>query len=68
MTHNLLISGAQWCDFVSYCPALPPHLHLFTVRVDRDEKVLADYEAELLAFLAEVEAETEELRNYRKAP
>ena len=28
----------------------------------------ADYEAELLAFLAEVEAETEELRNYRREP
>lgn len=68
VTHNLLISGAQWCDFVSYCPALPPHLHLFTVRVDRDEKAVKAYEEELLAFLAEVEAETEELRNYRREP
>lgn len=68
VTHNLLISGAQWCDFVSYCPSLPQHLHLFTVRVDRDDKALKDYEAELLAFLAEVEAETEELRNYRREP
>lgn len=68
VTHNLLISGAAWCDFVSYCPALPAHLHLFTVRVELDEKALKDYAGELLAFLAEVEAETEELRNYRKAP
>jgi hypothetical protein len=59
--HNMWITGAQWADFVSFDDRFPPELQLFIVRVERDPKQMAEYEAKALAFLAEVERETEAL-------
>lgn len=47
--------GYQWCDFVSYCPDFPEPLDLFICRMPRDEKRIAEMEAEASRFLAEVE-------------
>jgi predicted phage-related endonuclease len=55
--HNLWVTGAQWCDFVSFDDRFPAGLQLFVKRVQRDEAALADYEKKALAFLAEVDAE-----------
>lgn len=49
---QLLVSGRQWCDFVSYRPRLP----LFCIRVQRDEAYIAKLEAAIAAFLAELDA------------
>lgn len=66
ITHNVLISGAQWADFVSYCPALPENLSLFVVRTHAQDLGLADYEGELRQFLKEVSDETASLKNWGK--
>ena len=55
--HNLWVSGAEWCDFVSYDPRYPDHLRLFVQRVPRVEIDVLAYEKTALAFLAEVDAE-----------
>jgi hypothetical protein len=34
---QLWVTGRAWCDFVSYCPRLPP----FVRRVERDETMIA---------------------------
>ena len=57
--HNLWITGAQWCDFVSYDDRFPCHLRLFRVRVAADDLDLPDYEKNALKFLAEVQSEVE---------
>ena len=31
---HLLVTGRQWCDFVSYCEAFPPHLMTFIKRYE----------------------------------
>ncbi len=62
VTHNLWVTGAQWCDFVSFDPRFPEHLQLFVVRVARKDVDLKGYEAKALAFLAEVDAEVRELQ------
>lgn len=62
VTHNLWVTGAQWCDFVSFDPRLPENLQLLIVRVNRADVDLAAYEAEALAFLAEVERMEFDLR------
>jgi hypothetical protein len=62
ITHNLWVSGARWCDFVSYDDRFPEALRLFRVRVERDASAIAAYEVKALAFLAEVEAEYQALR------
>lgn len=55
--HNLWISGAQWCDFVSYDDRFPPHLHLSVVRVIRVEIDVLAYAKCAEKFLAEIDAE-----------
>ena len=65
-THNVLISGAQWIDFASFCPALPENLSLFVVRVKAEDLDLEGYANELVAFLNEVREETETLKNRGK--
>lgn len=57
--HNLWITGAQWCDFVSFDDRFPEHLSLFVVRVPRVEIEILAYEKTALAFLAEVAADVE---------
>lgn len=51
VTHNLLVTGADWCDFVSYRPGF----RMFVIRCHASEMPLAEYEAALLTFLAEVD-------------
>ena len=43
---QLLVTGREWCDFVSYYPNLP----LLVIRCYRDEGFLAKLEEELNAF------------------
>jgi hypothetical protein len=60
--HQLLVSGAEYCDFMSYGPNFPEGLQTFLVRVKRADVDLDGYRAELLRFLAEVETEVAALR------
>lgn len=57
ITHNLWVTGAQWCDFVSYDPRFPEPLRLHIARVTREDVDIAAYEGKVRAFLAEVDAE-----------
>jgi hypothetical protein len=57
ITHNLWISGAAWCDFVSFDPRFPPSLQFFRVRVERDQTAIDAYELMARTFLSEVEQE-----------
>lgn len=57
VTHLLFVSGAEYCDFMSYGPNFPDHLQTFLIRVSRADVDLKGYEKELRAFLAEIDAE-----------
>lgn len=57
ITHNLWISGAAWCDFVSYDDRFPESLQLVVIRVNRKDVDIDGYAKKALAFLEEVEAE-----------
>ena len=61
ITHNLWITGAAWCDFLSFDDRFPPALQVFHVRVKRSELDLAAYELTARLFLSEVEREVAEL-------
>lgn len=60
--HQLWITGAQWCDWVSFHPDFPAVARLKVVRVMRNEDEIADYEAKARTFLAEVDREVEAFR------
>ncbi len=54
MQWQMACTGRQWCDFVSYDPRLPGEMALFVKRVQRDEAVIRELEAEVSKFLNEV--------------
>lgn len=53
---QMACTGRQWCDFASYDPRFPERLRLHVVRVPRDDAYIAELEAEVEVFLAEVAA------------
>ena len=61
--HNLWLTGAAWCDFVSYCRDFPPAQRLYVTRVTLDEKQDRAYELLVRMFLAEVDKEEAEVRS-----
>lgn len=65
--HNLWISGAQWCDFVSYDPRFPEHRRLFIQRVPRVEIDVLAYEKVARKFLDEIDAEVAALSKVPEA-
>lgn len=66
ITHNLWITGAQWCDFLSFDDRFPDEMQTFLVRVKRSDVDIDGYEKKALAFLAEVDAETLAIRTATK--
>jgi len=62
VTHNLWVTGAEWVDFVSYCPSMPEGLQLVIVRAHRNEFDIKGHEEAALRFLAETEAMEQRLR------
>lgn len=60
--HNLWLTGAQWCDFLSFDPRFPAPLQTMLVRVPRVEIEILAYEKAALKFLAEIDADVASLR------
>jgi putative phage-type endonuclease len=56
MMWQMACTGRVWCDFVSFDPRLPTEYQLYVRRVERDLATIEILEAEVSAFLAEVEA------------
>jgi predicted phage-related endonuclease len=61
IVHNLWVTGTDFADFVSFDPRLPEHLQFFLVRFDRVEGQIAAHEAEVKAFLADVQETVDRL-------
>jgi len=62
ITHAMWVTGAEWCDFVSFDDRFPPALQLFVKRVERADVDIEAYERAAVAFLEEVDAETQAVR------
>lgn len=62
ITHNLWITGAAWCDFVSFDDRFPAALQLVRYRVMREDVDLKAYELAARLFLDEVAAEVDALK------
>lgn len=65
--HNLWISGAEWCDFISFDDRFPEDLQYLCVRLHADPKEIRTYEIAALRFLAEVAEEVDEVNKLRNA-
>lgn len=61
MQWQMACTGRQWCDFASYDPRLPLEMQLHVERVARDDALIAEIEAEVTAFLTEVQSTVADL-------
>lgn len=68
ITHNLYVTGAVWCDFVSWDDRFPASLQVFMARVHRNDVDLPAYDAAVRKFLSEVETEVAALRTLANLP
>jgi len=65
MQWQMACTGRAFCEFVSYDPRLPEHLQMLIVRVPRDDKRIAELEAEVLKFLAELDDKLQQLEKVK---
>ena len=63
MQCQMWVTGATYCDFVSYDPRVPEHLQLFVSRLQRDNDLIAKMETEVVKFLGEVDDAIKQLEN-----
>jgi putative phage-type endonuclease len=63
MQAQMAVTGAKWCDFVSFDPRMPERSQLLIVNVPRDDAFIAEMEAKIKQFLSEVETEVKLMEN-----
>lgn len=61
MQWQMACTGRKWTDFASFDPRMPESMRLYILRVPRDDKHIASLEADVAAFLAEVDDKVEAL-------
>ena len=65
MQWQMACTGKTFCEFVSYDPRLPEHLQMLIVRITRDDKRIAELEAEVRKFLAELDDKLQQLEKVK---
>jgi putative phage-type endonuclease len=63
MQAQMAVTGAKWCDFVSFDSRMPERSQLLIVNVPRDPEFILYMEAEIKQFLSEIEAEVKLMEN-----
>ena len=61
MQFQIACTGTKFCDYVVFDPRMPAKAQLFVTRVNRDDAYIAEIEAEIVKFLAEVESQVQQL-------
>ena len=51
---QMACTGRKWCDWVSYDPRMPESMRMFVMRIERDDRLIAELETEVAAFLREL--------------
>lgn len=62
MQWQMECTGREWCDFVSFDPRLPPAMQLHCQRVERDDDLVGEIKAAVIAFLKELRDREHRLR------
>lgn len=66
MAWQCICTQRVWCDFASYCEAMPEDLQLFVVRFTPELDYLKEIEAEVTKFLDETESRLAKVQQLRK--
>ena len=67
MQFQMACTGRKWCDFVSFDNRLPENLQIFVLRVERDDKHIAEMEIAITKFLAEMQEKIDKLTKSKVA-
>jgi predicted phage-related endonuclease len=59
---QMACTGRAWCDFASYDNRLPERMRLYVKRIERDDEAVAEIEAEIRAFIKEIDETVDALR------
>jgi putative phage-type endonuclease len=62
MQVQMMCTEREWCDFVSFDPRLPGDMNFWSERVWADQKMQAEIESEVKAFIEEMEEKILKLR------
>lgn len=60
--HEMWLTDALWCDFVSFHPDFDEALQLKVIRVERNKKAIEQHDADVRQFLQEVQAHVDAMR------
>lgn len=63
MHWQMICTGRDWCDFVSFSRAFPPEMQILIQRVPRDAELSAEITTAVTCFLASVDAGCSNLTN-----
>ena len=61
MQMQMACTQRAWCDYVVFDSRMPAKAQLFVKRVSRDDAFIAEMEAEIINFLAEVDVQVSQL-------
>jgi putative phage-type endonuclease len=64
MQFQMACTGRKFNDYCVFDPRMPAKAQLFVKRVDRDDAYIAEIEAEIVKFLAEVQSQVNQLNQY----
>ena len=62
MNKKMACAGRKWNDWVSFDPRLPESMRFYRQRIERDDEVIAEIEAEVAGFLKGVDDKVSALR------
>jgi putative phage-type endonuclease len=63
---QMMVTGRNWCDFISYDPRLPENAQIFIKRVERDQEYIDNLKNELAKFIQELNQEVEFVKSYKE--
>lgn len=66
MQTQMLCTGRNWCDFISFDDRLPPNLSYKCLRIYQDDQLATEIETEVIQFLRELDSEMESIKNYQE--
>jgi putative phage-type endonuclease len=66
MQWQMACTGRKWCDWMTYDPRMPTNLQIKIVRVDRDDAMISEIEAEGIKFLAEIDEKIKKLKELQQ--
>lgn len=64
---EMWVAERRWNDFVSYCEDMPDELKLHINRIHWDDKIIAELEAGVSKFMAEVRVTVKEIQQLAEA-